>query len=83
MSVTISWRTVPKGRPFKGGSYNSKDLVALADTFGRGDVHSPIRLGPKDAPILRAMSRAGNREFYESIAETVERVGEIEVYGEW
>lgn len=81
MSVNIYWRTIPKGRSFKG-SYTSSDLAALADTFGGGN--TPVQLTKEDASILRAMARAsGNREFYDDIADTVERVGEIEVYGEW
>jgi hypothetical protein len=75
MSVTIYWRPASDtAKSFKGGT--SSVLKALQDTFGQTITSANI-------PELRAMARAANDPFYDEVAAVVERVGDIEVWGEW
>jgi len=73
MSVTINWRpTNTKDKHFDGGT--SSSLQVLKQTFGQ-------HIGPGDVAALRAMARAANDEFYNEVADTIEHVGEIEIWG--
>lgn len=75
MSVAIRWRpTSESGKRFSCGTSSSLD--ALTRTFGE-------TIGPKDIAALRAMANATNDGFYDEVADTIESVGEIKVWGEW
>lgn len=75
MSVTIHWRpTSKKDKYFRGGTGTS--LQILKDTFGD-------TLGEADVKALRAMANAAKDEFYNEVADIIEQVGEIQIYGEW
>ena len=75
MSVTICWRPASdKGKSFEGGTSSSFDT--MKETFG-----SVIQ--PSDVVALRAMARAARDEFYNEVADIVENVGAIEVWGEY
>lgn len=76
MSVTIKWRPVTdsgKCFPDKG---TSGALAKLEEVFGD-------KIGPKDVPTLRAMKVASGDPFFDHVADTVEAVGAIYVWGEW
>jgi hypothetical protein len=75
MSVTIHWRpSSEKSESFSGGTRTNLD--ALKRAFG-------TTIGPEHAQALRAMAIAARDELYNTVAETVEQVGEIEVWGEY
>jgi hypothetical protein len=75
VSCRIHWRPVAdKGRPFTEGT--SDMLTVLKNQFGD-------TVGPQDVRVLRAMAHASGRKFYDEVADIVENVGEIEVWGEW
>lgn len=74
MSVTIHWRPVSqKSKYFLGGTSTSFDV--LKRVFGN-------IVTEQNVPTLRAMSVVANDGFYDEIADTIERVGEIEVWSE-
>ena len=75
MSVTIHWRpTSDKGKSFDFGT--SSELEALRQACGD-------RLDERDIVKLRAMSIATRSKFYDEIADIIEKVGSINVWGEW
>jgi len=75
VSVTIHWRPATDiGKSFDGGT--SKTLEILKSVFGKR-----IILAHVDS--LRAMAAATNDQFYNEVADIVERVGEIEIWGEY
>lgn len=75
MSVTIYYRMVSKTDPhFNAGT--SSDLSVLESHFGGA-------LEEKDIPALRAMAAIEGHGFFDEVADTIERVGSIEVYGRW
>jgi len=75
MSVTIHWRpTTDKGRYFEGGTSSSLDV--LKRTFGS-------TIGESDVKALRAMAKAANDQFYNEVADIVQQIGEIEIWGEY
>lgn len=77
MSVTICWRPVEKNRHrFEHGA--STSWARLQEVFGNDPT-----LGPSHVPMLIAMSKAADNEFYREIAERIEAVGEIALWGEW
>jgi len=76
MSVTIHYRIKSKEDPhFQEGV--SDDLMVLERVFPGGHIE------PSDVITLRAMAIATRTEFFNEVAETVNRVGAIEVYGKW
>lgn len=75
MSVTIHWRpTTDKGKHFKNGT--STSLANLKRAIGS-------TIGPADIDKLHAMAIAAEDAFFSEVAEIVERVGEIEIWGEY
>lgn len=74
MSVTIHWRPVSeKSAYFRSGTSTSLDK--LKRTFGN-------RITEADMPALHSMCIAASDPFYDEVAQIIERVGEIEVWGE-
>lgn len=77
MSVTVCWKPISKNsKNFAGGT--SSSFAVLKTIFGDAP-----HLHDVDVPRLRAMAVAANDKFYDEIADTIERVGAIEVWGEW
>lgn len=75
MSVTIHWKPLStKERYFKSGT--GSDLTVLDETFGR-------EISVHDVPTLRAMARAARNEFFNEVADEIEKVGDIKVWGEY
>lgn len=75
MSCSIHWRPASDtGKHFRNGT--STTLGNLHKTFG-----NTIR--ESDVPALRAMHNATGDRFYEEVADTIEQVGDIEVWGEY
>jgi hypothetical protein len=75
MSVTIKWRpTSDRGKSFKGGTSSSFDKLkkACGTTLSEGDVSK-----------LRAMAIATDDPFYDEIADKIEEVGSIEIWGDY
>lgn len=73
MSVTINWRpTNMNNKHFDGGT--SSSLEVLKRTFGQ-------TIEPANIPALRGMATATNDKFYDEVADVVEQVGEIEIWG--
>lgn len=76
MSVTIKYRPASDGgKSFGCGT--SSDLTALERVFG-------TKIDEKDVPQLRAMAQVGGGyPFYDKVADVIEKVGAISVWGEW
>jgi hypothetical protein len=75
MSVTIHWRPLSiKQRYFKNGT--SSDLTILQDVVG-------TEITTENIKTLRAMASAARNEFYNEVADAVEKYGDIKVWGEW
>jgi hypothetical protein len=75
MSVTIRWRSASdQGKAFEGGTPDM--LEVLKQTVG-------TTIGPNDVDTLRAMARTSGLKFYDEVADTIDAIGEIEVWGEW
>lgn len=75
MSITICWRPTSKNdKHFNGGT--SSSFAVLEQTFGK-------TIGPEHLPALRGMARAASDAFYDEVADVVERVGEITIWGEY
>jgi len=75
MSVVIHWRPVSdKGKAFSTGT--SKELEVVKDIFGS-------QIESKDTDKLRAMAAVGSYDFYNELADLVEQVGTIEIWGEY
>jgi hypothetical protein len=75
MSVAIHWRPASeKSNRFNGGTSTSLEKLhkAIGDRIGRDDIRT-----------LRAMAVATDDEFFAEVADVVEQVGEINVWGEW
>lgn len=80
MSVTICWRQIPENcKHFSGGTSTSWDRIKR--TFG--ETRGGTLLGAGDIPRLRAMAVASDDEFYNEIADIIEKVGAIELWGTW
>lgn len=76
MTVSIHWRPADdKGTRFRGGL--SYDLETLKKIFPGG------RIEAKDAPTLRAIAKATERDFFNEVADVVECNVAIEYWGEW
>lgn len=72
MSISIQWRpATDDGRSFESGT--SSEYAVLVETLGR-------ELDETDVRTLRAMAKAANSEFYNEVADTIERVGAIKVW---
>ena len=72
MSVRIHWRqTSDQGKAFSGGTSTSLDILQ-----GMGNI-----LGQDKIPVLRGMGKLD--KFYDEVADAIESVGEIEVWGVW
>jgi hypothetical protein len=75
MSVTIFYQPTSKKYPnFHGGT--SDDLRVIEKTF-----HGEISADNINA--LRALSSITQNPFWDEVADTVEKVGTIKVWGEW
>ncbi len=75
MSVTIHWEPCGTKKPhFRGG--RSASLEVLKETFGH-EIHA------KDVGVLRGMAIAANDEFYNEVADVVEKHGDIKFWGEY
>lgn len=74
MSVTICYRPTSQ-LPFHLGG-TSSSLERLHRAIGR-------TVRPSDVAALRAMSVAAGDEFYNEVADVVEKHGEIDVWGEY
>jgi hypothetical protein len=75
MSVSIHWRpATDSGKTFSSGT--SDQLEKLQKVFGNG-------LSQEDITVLRAMAVAASTTFYDEVADIVENVGAIEIWGEW
>lgn len=75
MSITICYRPrTDKSPRFRGGT--SKSFGVLREVFGS-------LLSIADIPKLRAMTIATDDPFYAEVAETIERVGEVEFWSEY
>lgn len=73
MSVSIHWRpTSDQGKRFTGGTSTSLDV--LSSTFGNNIDENDIR-------TLRGMAKLDS--FYGEVADIVEQVGSIQVWGVW
>lgn len=75
MSITICWRPVDK-RSNSFGNGTSTSYERLISVFGS-------KISETDLPRLHAMAVAADSDFYREVAETVEKVGDIEVWGEY
>jgi hypothetical protein len=72
MSISIQWRQASDdGKSFETGT--SSEYATLIEQFG------PV-IAESDVPTLRAMARAAKSEFYNEVADTIERVGAIKVW---
>lgn len=75
MSVSIFWRPSLSGMRFKGGT--DADLEALTEIFS-----GYIPSGSGD--LLRSLGRAlKSQEFYNEVADVVDRHGAIKFWGEY
>ena len=75
MSVRIHWRpATDKGKSFEHGT--STTLERLVRAFGHC-------LDETHVPKLRAMAIAAEDSFYNEVADIVEQVGTIEIWGEY
>lgn len=75
MSVTICWR--PKSeKPNHFANGTSNGLTKLRKVFAE-------TVSTADIPALRAMAIATDDGFYAEVADVVEKVGDIEVWGEY
>lgn len=71
MSVAIHWRPLgDQGKIFRGGT--STSLEILKRTFGNELIENAI-------PVLRGMAELD--KFYDEVADIVETVGAIKVWG--
>lgn len=75
MSVTIHWRPIDDKRShFRGGTTTSLDR--LKKIFGN-------TIKPSHVETLRAMGIAAQDGFYDEVADLVEHIGAIEIWGEY
>jgi hypothetical protein len=74
MSVTVCWRPSKGTQYFEGGRPDS--LAAVLEACGRA-------LTANHIPILRAMAVAARDPFFAEVADKIEQVGAIEVWGEY
>jgi hypothetical protein len=74
MSVTVCWRPIKGTKSFGGGRTDS--LNALLESCGS-------ELAERHVPILRAMAVAARDPFFSEVADKIEQIGEIEVWGEY
>lgn len=76
MAVTVHWRPAADiGNSFQGGT--SGQLDALTKHFGN-------TLTEHDVKALRAMAEVAlGGDFFNEVADTIERVGAIEIWGKW
>lgn len=71
MSVSIHWRPIgDQNKHFSGGTSTSLDI--LKSTFG-------LMISENDVRTLRAMAKLD--PFYDEVADIVEQVGSIQVWG--
>lgn len=76
MSCRVKWQSVgDNGKNFKNGA-QSKQLDILNKVFGSF-------ISRNDAKTLRAMSRASDDKLYDEIADLVENIGDIKIWGEY
>jgi hypothetical protein len=75
MSVTIYWRPLRKQQHFAGGT--SKELDVLKAQFG-----DSLRLGLGAVEVLRGMARATGSQFYNEVADAIDKSGPIDIWGE-
>lgn len=74
MSVTVHWRPVgQKNKYFEKGTSTSFDKLKRA--FGS-------QIDDEHVASLRAMAIATDDPFYDEVADTVLRIGSIEIWGE-
>jgi hypothetical protein len=77
MSVSIYYRPVSDtGKRFNNGL--SKELEKLKAMFG-----SDLELDESAIPILRAMATAADSAFYDEVADKIEKIGSIKIWGVW
>lgn len=75
MSVSICWEPEStNSRSFETGG--STEMEALQKAFGK-------RIVVGDIPTLRGMSIATGNEFYDEVADAIEKYGNINVWGEY
>jgi len=75
MSVNIHWRpTSDKGKCFDSGTSSSWDRLQRA---------CGTKLNESHVPKLRVMAISTDNEFYNEVADVIEKVGSIEVWGEY
>lgn len=75
MSVAVRWRPASdQGKRFSGGTSSQLEKVisAIGSTVTESDVDK-----------LQAMHIATGEDFYDEIADTVEQVGAIVIWGEY
>lgn len=74
MSVTICWRPTKGTKHFESG--RSDSLNALLEACGSN-------ISERHIVVLRAMAVAARDPFFAEVADKIEQVGEIEVWGEY
>lgn len=83
MSANIYWRPVTTARNDLSVSAPSDFIDSMREAFG----NLPVKLTDKDIPTLKGMSSVRNifrnENPYKEIIETIEKVGEIEIWAEW
>ena len=72
MSISICWRpSTDEGKQFSSGT--STEYAILIEQFGE-------LIHEQDAPTLRAMAKSSKSDFYNEVADVVERIGAIRVW---
>ncbi|MDD5693561.1 MAG: hypothetical protein PHU86_03770 [Patescibacteria group bacterium] len=83
MSANIYWRPDTQARNNFDVGAPSDFIDSIREAFGE----LPVKLNSKDVPTLKGMASVKslwrNDNPYKEIIETIEKVGEIEIWAEW